>query len=227
MSDYKRIFIFYMEILRGQIWTIFPLAAGICMGAYGASQLGNYVARIGMELPVMDAFAYLMEERPFFGLAGGIWACVFLCAGLDYRGVNNVLCRGYSRSAVFFGGYCWFLIGCLICSLSAQLSGMLLARVDFTSAGAVYILRNMAIRLVLDIGVMSTPLLAVYVLKRTLPALCVCGLYGVALYVAHTPHYEIWIVTDSTPPLSSLWPVAALIVVPAVSGCIWLRAELK
>ncbi len=172
MSDLKQAFRFYFMVLRSQLWALFPLAAGICLGLFSARQLAGYAVRMGAPLPAAEGFAFLMEGRSLFGLAGGVWACVFLCAGFDCRGINALLTRGYRRRWVFLAEYSWFLLGCMLCSLAAQLTAVLGAGLDCSGLGAAYLARSFALRLVLDIGFMSPPLLFAFGLRRTLPALC-------------------------------------------------------
>lgn len=222
----KKLFSWGVQVLLAHFWALPALLlAGFLAGHLSASALAQYTERMQEAPDAMSAFVLALDIRNLMPVIGVFWAIV--CLGLDFegRGINHTLCRGFSRTKVFLVKFTLFLAGAALCSLVSQIAAVYTV---LTKLPAKYVLRCFGLRLLLDLGMMAVPVIFVYTIRQTIPALCIGCLYGFALYITMGSHYALWLPEMyENITLADLWPLAGLILSPVICLLLWRKANLS
>lgn len=223
----KRCLRWHLRVLRSAWWLLLLLAAlALLMGWEAAANLAAYARRVG-ELDPRSALAMALDLRHFFPLAGAVWAALWLGMDFDAAGASVPVSRGFSRFQVFGSKYLLFLAGCLAVSVLEQLFAVLSAVPGWGSLPAPFLLRCFALRLLLDLGMMSLPAVFPAWGRGNVYARLLGIAYGLLLWRLMGTHYGLWLPEMGLGPLwRALWPLAGLPVGLGGSALALRKAEL-
>ena len=150
-----------------------------------------------------------MDFRRFIPLAGAVWSAAYFGREQDSGSARLLRSRGFGRPAVYGSEYLCFLTGLAVLSLVQQ--GVALAAVPgWRGLAPAFLLRTLALRLALDLGMMALPGF-LPCLGGGSPYARLLGFpYGLALWRLMGSHYELWLPELGRPGLLALLPLAAL-----------------
>lgn len=224
----KKCLQYHWNVLLGHKYILLAvLLAAAVLGISAGSDVRAY-AMCGQGLDATSALALALEGRRAVGFVGAVWTYLFLYCEFQQRGINNTVYRGCGKLSIFVGKYLLLLFSCVICSLVMQGASLLTACEWINGVPAAWLLRCMGLRLLLDLGTMTAPLLVVMLLQGNMTAGVLCLVYGLVLYFKAPVSYGLWLPqTAEAVSLSVLWPIVALPVSAILSFAVWSKAELR
>ncbi len=172
-------------------------------------------------------FRWVLSSRQGLLLIPLIFAIVFLALDLDRRSFVNALYTGLSRSRVYFSKLIFlFVVGFFInllgiCALTGIFAGTV-----YTRLPASYVWSRLTLHALSDLALMAPPLLAVFLVRKTVVSAAVIVVYDLILrFTTLLPmtgqDLDLWGQGgDLTPTL--LWTLGILIVC-AAAGFVFSR----
>ncbi len=200
---------FQLGVLLSIPWLpLLPPVLGLLLGWEASAALALRVRRFGQP-EARAVLAIALDLRHFVPLAGAAWALPFLGMEFDGAGASLLIRRGYGRRRVFAGKLLLFLLGCVLLSAAAQLAALLPARSCLAGLRPGFLLRAIALRLALDLGMMLPNAALVALAGENLYGRALAGLYGLVLWRAMRSHLWLWL-PELSPDRAALWPLGAL-----------------
>lgn len=180
-------------------------------------------------------FCLLMIDRLAMILVCAVLPAVMICGDFRRRSFNNGIYTGVSRTSLYFSKILVFYISAAVVLFA---SGLLLTQFFadsvFSRLPASYVWGRLLLHLLLDLGIISVPMLLAFLVRRPFPA-ALCGLaWTTATYFAKLSFESngvkasqaLW-VQGPVPASAVIIPVCAVVVSVLVGWLCFIEAKLK